>query len=156
MLLWLKPHQCHDNIDHTKQTLHIYMLLLDNGSDQTSSIWIEMFCENITISWEPWSPCCWYSSISCRRDNWCFHSRTEIFKKLSTSSYIARSIYRIFSERRKRLFIDAFLTELCLKLVQRPMHWELCFLEGHVSYTSRVLYKDRRMKECFKTKIATE
>ena len=97
-----------------------------------------MFCENITISWEPWSPCCWYSSISCRRDNWCFHSRTEIFKKLSTLSYIARSIYRIFSERRKRLFIDAFLAELCLKLVQRPMHWELCFQEGHVT-----------LRECF-------
>ena len=26
MLLWLKPHQCHDNVDITNQTQHIYVV----------------------------------------------------------------------------------------------------------------------------------
>ena len=97
-----------------------------------------MFCENITISWEPWSPCCWYSSISCRRDNWCFHSRTEIFKKIIHFKLFCKINLSHFLWEKEKIIYRCLLAELCLKLVQRPMHWELCFQEGHVT-----------LRECF-------
>ena len=114
-----------------------------------------MFCENITISWEPWSPCCWYSSISCRRDNWCFHSRTEIVKKIIHFKLFCKINLSHFLWE-KETIIYRCLFDGTLSQVGATTDALRIVLPRRSCYTSRVFCKDRWMKECFKTKIATE